>query len=67
MEVDDVSHVGQWMQLLEKQKVALQAASKRKGERPKDRRSRGQIIYEFMLQSASTTMMYRKKDDHMIY
>jgi len=66
MEVDDVSHVGHWTQLLAKQKIALQAASKRKGERPKDRRSRGQLIYEFMLRSASTTMMYRKKDRHTI-
>jgi len=64
MEVDDVSHVGQWTQLLAKQKVALQAASKRKGERPKNRRSRGQLIHEFMLRSASTNMMHRKKDRH---
>lgn len=67
MEVDDVSHIGQWMQMLAKQKVALQAASQRKGERPKDRRSRGQLIHEFVLRSASTTMMYRKKETHMIH
>ncbi|KAL8713675.1 MAG: hypothetical protein Q9220_002201 [cf. Caloplaca sp. 1 TL-2023] len=67
MDVDDVSHVGQWLQLLEKQKIALQAASKRKGEQPKDRRPRGHIIQEFMLQSASTSQMYQKKDQHMIH
>ena len=67
MEIDDVSHVGQWTQLLAKQKVALQAASKRKGERPKDRRSRGQLVHEFMLRSASTSMLLGKKDRYMIH
>ncbi|KAL9105021.1 MAG: hypothetical protein Q9163_000118 [Psora crenata] len=67
MDVDDVSHVGQWVQVLEKQKVALQAAIKRKGERPKDRRSRSQIIQEFMLQSVRTTIMCRMKDHQMIH
>ncbi|KAL8694772.1 MAG: hypothetical protein Q9218_000618 [Villophora microphyllina] len=69
MDVDDVSHVGQWKQLLQKQKVALQAAGKRKGERPTDRKSRGQLIHEFMLQSASTStfMMAQKEGHHMIH
>lgn len=67
MEVDDVSHVGQWTQLLAKQKVALQAASKRRGEQPKDRRSRGQLVHEFMLRYASTTMMHRRKDRYTIH
>ena len=67
MDIDDVSHVGQWTQLLAKQKVVLLAASKRKGERPKDRKSRGKIVHEFMLRSASNSMMLRKKDLYMIH
>lgn len=62
MEIDYVFHVGQWMQLLAKQKATLHAASQRKGERPKDRKSRGQLVREFMLRSAGTSMMLRKKD-----
>ncbi len=67
MEVDDVSHVDRWMRMLAEQKVALQVTGKRKGERPKDRKSRGQLIHEFMLRSARTTMMHRKKDRYMIH
>ena len=67
MEIDDVSHVGQWTQLLAKQKVTLQAASKRKGERPKDRKSRGQLVQEFMLRSVCTSMALGKKDRYMIH
>ena len=67
MEIDDVSNIGEWTQLLAKQKATLQAASQRKGERPKDRRSRGQLVHEFLLRSASTSMMLRKKDLYMIH
>lgn len=66
MEVDNVSHVDQLMGLLEKQKVALQAASKRKGERPKNRKPRGQLIQEFMLQSLGANMMRKNKDQQMM-
>ncbi len=67
MEVEDVSHVVEWMQLLKKQKVAFQGASKRNGERPKDRKSRGQLIHEFMLQNASMKLLHQEKNDHMIH
>ena len=67
MEIDDVSNVGQWTQLLAKQKVTLQAASKRKGEQPKDRKSRGQLVHEFMLRSASTSMLLGNKDRYTIH
>ncbi len=49
MEVEDVSHVGQWVQLLETQKAALQVASRRKGERPRDRKALDQLVREFMI------------------
>ncbi|KAL9044992.1 MAG: hypothetical protein Q9214_001912 [Letrouitia sp. 1 TL-2023] len=67
MDFDDVSHIGQWMQLLLRQKAALEAASKRQGQRPKDRKSRSQLIHEFMLTFASTTTMTKKKDRHTIH
>ena len=67
MDIDDVSHVGQWTQLLAKQKVALQAASKRKGERPKDRKSRDEIVHKFMLRSAITSLTPQKENLYMIH
>lgn len=56
MEIDDVSDDIQWMQLLQKLKGKLQAASKRKGERPKDRKSRGQLVDEHMSIYVGTKM-----------
>ena len=67
MEIDDVSHVQRWAQLLANQKIALQAASKRKGERPKDRKSRSQLVQEFMLRSVSNSMVLGRNDLYMIH
>ncbi|KAL9609961.1 MAG: hypothetical protein Q9167_005313 [Letrouitia subvulpina] len=67
MDIEDVSHVGQWMQILMKQKAALEAASKRKGQRPKDHKSRSQLIHEFMLTSANNTMVTQTKGRYMIH
>ena len=44
MDVEDVSHIGDYVAILEQQKRTLQAASKRKGERPKDRIPRARAI-----------------------
>ena len=66
MEIDDVSHIDQWVQLLAQQKVALQAASTRKGERPRDRKSLGQLVHNFMLRSASTSSTLGEKNLFMI-
>ena len=49
MEIDDVSSDGQWMQALRVQKARLQNASKRKGERPKDRKPCRQRAQDFMI------------------
>ena len=65
MEVDDVSHVHQFMELFETQKTALQAASKRKGERPKDRKSRDQLVNEFMSQYIATKMTLARNKHHI--
>ena len=61
MEVDDGSSVEAFMQILNKQKLALQAASKRKGEQPKDRKSRERLITGHML---SYMRQMRQKSMH---
>jgi len=48
METDDVSDIREWAQLLDKQKHALQAASQQRGDLPRDRKPREQLINEFM-------------------
>ena len=65
MEIDDVSDDSQWLQLLQKQKATLQAASKRKGERPKDRKSRGQLFDEFMVRYVATKMNLARSEHLM--
>ncbi|KAL2040023.1 hypothetical protein N7G274_007426 [Stereocaulon virgatum] len=63
MDIDDVSKVGRWEQMLQRQKATLQAASKRKGERPKDRKSRAQLVDEFMVRYAATKMRRNSFED----
>lgn len=48
MEFDDVSDSREWAQLFDKQRDALQAASQRRGEQPRDRKPRDQLISDFM-------------------
>lgn len=57
MDVDDVSHVRRWVQLLGTQKATLQANSRRKGELPKDRKPLEQLVREFMVQLLGQKMM----------
>jgi len=56
MEVEDVSFVKKWVDLLEKQKSVLKNNSRRTGERPKDRQSRDQLVQEFMVKRMMATM-----------
>ena len=67
MDIDDVSSKSQSMAALKKQQAALQSASQRHGELPKDRKSRAQLIQEFMLGSMSTSLMRQQKDQHFIH
>ena len=67
MDVDDVSQVDQWMELLKGQKIKLQAASKQKGERPWARESRAQLIQQFMLRYTAKTMFHPREDQHLIH
>jgi len=50
MDTYDVSTSDQYLQLLVRQKGVLKAARARQGERPKDRRSRGELVSNFMIQ-----------------
>lgn len=69
MDVDDVSGTEQWIASLGKQEQTLEAAKKRKGERPRDMKSRGLVIHEFMLlhESLKFQKMYRSNGRHMMY
>ena len=50
MDTHDVSGSDQYFQLLARQKEILNAARARQGERPKDRRSREELVANFMTQ-----------------
>lgn len=68
MDIDDVSGIEQFAASLRKQKQTLEAAKKRKGERPKDMKSRGLLILEFMVMRTRQKMMYRSnRSGHMTY
>ncbi|ESZ98258.1 hypothetical protein SBOR_1354 [Sclerotinia borealis F-4128] len=49
MDVDNVSEVPQYIQILLRQKAALNAAMARRGQRPKDMKSRRELIDQFMI------------------
>lgn len=57
MDVEDVSTFDQYFKLMERQKKTLQAASRRQGERPKDRKPRAKAIDDHMMQCMSIGMM----------
>lgn len=67
MDIDDVSGTDhQIAASLAKQKQTLEAAKRRKGERPKTMKSRGLLIHEFMMMSMSQNM-YRPNHKHMVH
>ena len=67
MEVDDGSNVAALMQLLNKQKLALQAASKRRGEQPNDRKSRERLVSGHMLSYMQQKSMPSQQQHLMIH
>lgn len=70
MDVKDVSECGPYFKLLEQQKKTLQAAQKRKGERPKDAKPRSKVIDDHMMQSMSMYMRQlspSSNGNHMIH
>ncbi|KAL8823300.1 MAG: hypothetical protein Q9191_005988 [Dirinaria sp. TL-2023a] len=67
MEIDDVSNVQSWMELLNRQKAVLQAASKRKSEDPSNRKPLRQLVHEFMSSYTSTKEMMASRNQHLIH
>lgn len=63
MDTYDVSNSGQHLQLLARQKEVLKAARARQGERPKDRRSREELVNNFMIQHTIQQMKRFKTRD----
>jgi hypothetical protein len=63
MDTYDVSTSNQPLQLLATQKEVLKAARARQGERPKDRRSRGELVNNFMIQRTIQQMKQSKTRD----
>jgi hypothetical protein len=57
MDVNDVSGADHYVKIIEQQKKVLQAAQKRKGERPRDLKPRSTIIGDHMLKSMGMHMM----------
>lgn len=66
MDLEDVSSVRQWMDMLVRQKAALHDADERRGEQPKDRKRLDQLVNRHMASYASTAMM-KLQHEHMIY
>ena len=57
MNVDDVSFIDQWVQLLKFQQGRLQDAQRRKGEKPTDRKHHTQLINRHIIQCTVQGMM----------
>ena len=67
MDVEDVSYIKQFVDILNKQKATLQAVSKRKGERPRDRKSRAQLVTGQMAHGLSAKMKDMRVDTNMVH
>ncbi len=62
MDFDDNSDRREWAQLLDVQKDTLQAANQRRGEQPRDRKPREQLISDFKgRRMANNLMMAQRK------
>lgn len=66
MDFDDNSDGREWAQLLNVQKDALQAANRRRGEQPRDRKSRDQLINGFMLRRMDNDFMMAQRENYQI-
>jgi hypothetical protein len=67
MDTCDVSGSSQYIQLLVKQKEFLNAAKARQGERPKDRKSRKELVNNFVIQHTIQQIKQSKRDNTLIY
>ena len=67
MDTCDVSGSSQYIQLLVRQKEFLNAARARQGEHPKDRRSREELVNNFMIQHTIQQIKQSKRDNTLMY
>ncbi|TGO08030.1 hypothetical protein BTUL_0230g00120 [Botrytis tulipae] len=65
MDVDNVSEVSQYVQILERQRMALKAAMRRQGQHPKDMKSRPELIRDFMMNALSQQMYWLLRQNSM--
>ncbi|TVY84556.1 hypothetical protein LSUE1_G000747 [Lachnellula suecica] len=65
MDSDDVSDIGQYMQVLESQKLMLKAAESRTGQIPLDRKSRAELVHKQHMM-AIQIMIKHNQQDHQI-
>lgn len=56
MDIENVSDVSQYVQILVRQKAALKTAMARQGQRPKDMKPRQELISQFMMMRMSSRM-----------
>lgn len=57
MDIDNVSGVPQYIEILDRQQKALKAAMARQGQRPTDLKSRQELITQFMVSILAQSMM----------
>ena len=62
MDVEDVSNVSEYISHLNRQKEILRTATRRKGELPRDRKPRAQIIMQFGMES----LWYPSRRNHVL-
>jgi hypothetical protein len=70
MDVNDVSGVGEYVQLLQRQKDALKSAESRKGQLATDRKSRTELVdkFEFMrMQNMMRASLGTEKNEYLMH
>ena len=67
MDIDNSSGMQEWMQLMEKHKENLRSAEARKGEKPRDRKTRSQLIHIQIVAQATKEMRAQGSIYSLIY
>lgn len=65
MDIDNVSEVSQYVQILERQRTALEAAMLRQGQHPKDMKPRLELIRDFMMNALSQKVYWLLRQNSM--
>ncbi|TGO27412.1 hypothetical protein BPAE_0042g00250 [Botrytis paeoniae] len=65
MDIDNVSEVSQYVQILDRQRMALKAAMRRQGQHPKDMKSRLELVRDFMMNALSQQVYWLLRQNSM--